>query len=189
MQKRSHSLLANTLMKAHHGFSARRYEWAFVFGSIEPDCNPLSYLKGSLRARWLRGHNYGNSHVFLARRIARLQRCEHWGFWQYYTLGKLTHYMADAFIYPHNDHYPNSIWEHRRYENRFRLYLAAYLKTTTIAPGTTCANVAGAIEQLHRQYMSTVSGMRRDVRYIVEATQLLMTACLPQSQEPLAETA
>ena len=50
MQKRSHKLLAATLLENTQGFQARRFELAFLFGSFQPDCNPLTYLKGSLRA-------------------------------------------------------------------------------------------------------------------------------------------
>ena len=49
MQKRSHKLLAATLLENTQGFQARRFELAFLFGSFQPDCNPLTYLKGSLR--------------------------------------------------------------------------------------------------------------------------------------------
>ena len=57
MQKRSHKLLASMLLQSQHGFAARRYELAFLFGSFQPDCNPLPYPTGSLRARQFRGHN------------------------------------------------------------------------------------------------------------------------------------
>ena len=74
MQKRSHKLLASTLLKNQHGFAARRFELAFLFGSFQPDCNPLTYLKGSLRAYKFRGHNYSNSSHYIAAHIARLRR-------------------------------------------------------------------------------------------------------------------
>ena len=45
MQKRSHKLLASTLLKDANGFSTRRYELAFLFGSFQPDCNPLTLEK------------------------------------------------------------------------------------------------------------------------------------------------
>ena len=44
MQKRTHTLLARTLLRSEMGFSARRFELAFLFGSFEPDVNPFSYL-------------------------------------------------------------------------------------------------------------------------------------------------
>ena len=109
MQKRSHKLLAATLLENTQGFQARRFELAFLFGSFQPDCNPLTYLKGSLRAYKFRGHNYSNSQHYIYSRISRLQRRQRWTIWQYYTLGKLTHYLADAFTYPHNENYPDSI--------------------------------------------------------------------------------
>ena len=128
MQKRSHKLLASTLLSAQDGFSARRFELAFLFGSFQQDCNPLTYLKGSRRARNLRGHNYSNSQPYIASRIAKLQNRQRWTMWQYYTLGKLTHYLADAFTYPHNENYTESLIAHRQYEDDLRSYLAQYLR-------------------------------------------------------------
>ena len=87
MQKRSHRLLASALLESCSGFSARRYEAAFLFGSFQPDCNPLSYLKGSRTARFLRGHNYDNSRAYLFSHIARLQARQYWTVWHYFTLG------------------------------------------------------------------------------------------------------
>lgn len=129
MQKRSHKLLAATLLENTQGFQARRFELAFLFGSFQPDCNPLTYLKGSLRAYKFRGHNYSNSQHYIYSRISRLQRRQRWTIWQYYTLGKLTHYLADAFTYPHNENYPDSMLCHHQYETDLRAYLEEYLAT------------------------------------------------------------
>lgn len=71
MQKRSHKLLAATLLENTQGFQARRFELAFLFGSFQPDCNPLTYLKGSLRAYKFRGHNYSNSQHYIYSRMFR----------------------------------------------------------------------------------------------------------------------
>ena len=97
VHKRSHKLLASMLLESEHGFRAKRYELAFLFGSFQPDCNPLTYLKGSRRARKLRGHNFTNSRLYIESHIKLLQARTRWNIWQYYTLGKLTHYLADAF--------------------------------------------------------------------------------------------
>ena len=83
MQKRSHKLLASTLLEAQNGFQRKRFELAFLFGSFQPDCNPLSYLKGSIRSYTFRGHNYTNSDQYIASRIGRLQhRNKNWTSWQ-----------------------------------------------------------------------------------------------------------
>ncbi len=179
MQKRSHKLLASTLLENEHGFRARRYELAFLFGSFQPDCNPLTYLKGSRRAYKLRGHNFTNSQRYINAHIQYLRASTRWNIWHYYTLGKLTHYLADAFTYPHNENYPESLLEHRHYEDELRQYLASYLENCSLRPIKARQDVIAAIDELHRQYMDTVADMRRDVQYILRAVNLLMASCVP----------
>lgn len=181
MQKRSHKLLASTLLRSENGFSSKRFELAFLFGSFQPDCNPLTYLKGSLRAYKFRGHNYSNSQYYIQRHILRLQRRKHWTMWQYYTLGKLTHYLADAFTFPHNEHYPDTLLEHHQYETDLRAYLEEYLATRALRREKFRQDVADALQELHRQYMAGVADMRKDVQFILKATSLLMAGCLPAS--------
>ena len=179
LQKRSHKLLASALLRSHEGFRARRYELAFLFGSFQPDCNPLTYLKGSRRARKLRGHNFSNSQLYIYDHIRRLQQRDRWTVWQYYTLGKLTHYLADAFTYPHNENWPNTLMDHHRYETDLRLSLAEHLSRQALRRRQRRQDLTAAIEQLHRQYMDSRSNLEQDIRYILEATGLLMAGCLP----------
>lgn len=180
MQKRSHTLLASALLRSREGFDARRFELAFLFGSFQPDCNPFSYLKGSLRAKKFGGHNYTNSRKYIYDHIQRLQqRHKAWTIWQYYTLGKLTHYLADAFTYPHNENYPESLIAHRQYEDELRLYLAAYLAHCTLRRRQLRSDLAAAIRELHARYMAELSGVHRDAQYILEAAELLMAGCRP----------
>lgn len=181
MQKRSHKLLASALLQSQQGFAARRYELAFLFGSFQPDCNPLTYLKGSLHGRRLQGHCYPNSRAYVESRIRRLQqRREHWTMWQYYTLGKLTHYLADAFTYPHNDFFPDGLLDHHNYESELRRYLAGYLSQRHLRREELRQDLTEALEDLHCQYVADgEAGLRQDVRYILEATLLLMAGCRP----------
>lgn len=179
MQKRSHKLLASALLRSQQGFCAKRFELAFLFGSFQPDCNPLTYLKGSRRAYRLRGHNFSNSQSYINMHIRKLQQRSSWTMWQYYTLGKLTHYLADAFTYPHNENYPDSLMDHRRYEDELRRYLAEHLSRYDLLKQQLHQDLATAIDQLHRQYMDSKACLDRDIRYILEATGLLMAGCIP----------
>ena len=179
MQKRSHKLLASSLLESVDGFRARRFELALLCGSFQPDCNPLTYLKGSIRAYKFRGHNYSNSRRYIERRIRRLQARRRWTMWQYYTLGKLTHYLADAFTYPHNEHYPDPLLCHHQYETDLRAYLQEYLAERTVRRKQFRANVAESIAQLHDYYRQSAADQRMDVQFILEATSLLMAGCLP----------
>lgn len=179
MQKRSHKLLAKTLMDSYDGFQKKRFEMAFVFGSFQPDCNPLSYLKGSIRAKTLMGHNFSNSQRYIASRITKLERREHWTVWQYYTLGKLTHYLADAFTFPHNDTYTESLVAHRQYEDALRQQFAEYLEARELYRSKVLTDLNEFIQRLHEQYEETVSDWQRDARYILEANWMLLSTLLP----------
>lgn len=180
MQKRSHTLLAHTLLENGGGFRRRRFEWAFLVGSVEPDCNPLSYLKGSLRAQKFMGHNFSNSQRYIDRHILRLRRRARWTLWQYYTLGKLTHYLADAFTFPHNDTFTDSLMEHHNYETALREQFAQFVAEYPLSLDASQQDVCRAIDQLHRQYLAAKSDQRRDARFILEANCLLMASLLPQ---------
>ena len=179
MQKRSHKLLASTLLECEHGFGAKRFEWAFLLGSFQPDCNPLTYLKGSLRHNKLKGHNYANSRAYINARILKLQRRRRWTMWHYYTLGKLTHYLADAYTYPHNPDYPNSMLDHHNYETDLRQFMRGYLAHRHLQRQQARRDLVAALEELHQQYMATRASMIRDASYILKATSLLMAGCLP----------
>ena len=179
MQKRSHKLLASTLLVHHQGFASRWFELAFLFGSFQPDCNPFTYLRGSLHARAFRGHNFSNSQIFINRQIKKLRHRSRWTIRQYYILGKLTHYLADAFTYPHNEHFPGSLLEHRRYEARLRQYLATHLPHKRLFHPVLPQDPFAAIDALHQQYMASASNVRHDTEYILQAAELLIAGCLP----------
>ena len=177
MQKRSHALLASALLRCEEGFPARRYELAFLLGSVQPDCNPLSYLKGSLRRRKFGGHTYGNSRPYIDSRIRRLQNRSRWNIWQYYTLGKLTHYVADAFTWPHNPTFPARGWAHHQYEKALRLEFREYLSGQPVRRLEPCRDLPEQLADLHGEYLAGTGGIDRDMRYILRANELLMAGC------------
>ena len=53
------------------------------------------------------------------------------------------------------------------------------LEQRTMKREATRQNVIAAIQELHEQYMSDLADVRRDVQYILRATELLMAGCLP----------
>ena len=181
MQKRSHKLLASSLLTAQQGFGTRRYELAFLFGSFQPDCNPFTYLRGIRSTHKPQGHNFTSTQLYINRCIQDLQQRSSWSIRHYYTLGKLTHYLADAFTYPHNENYPNSLMDHRRYEEELRQRLAEHLSRTKLLKQQLRQDLTDALDQLHRQYMESKASLERDIRYILEATALLMAGCTPRS--------
>ena len=203
MQKRSHLLLAQSLLRREQGFPARRYELAFLFGSFQPDCNPFSYLKGSLRNKLFGGHTYGNSRRYISRRIRRLQSRRRWNLWNYYALGQLTHYVADAFTWPHNPHFPGVGWEHHVYETELRLALHSRLSADGPRPLSgvsadkrplsdaprplpdVAATLPDKLETLHEQYLAEARpGLDADIAYILKASDLLIAGCRAPDAAP-----
>ena len=186
MQKRSHLLLAQSLLDYTQRFPARPYELAFLFGSFQPDCNPFSYLKGSLHAKPFGGHTYANSKSYISRNVRRLQRRKRWNIWHYYTMGKLTHYVADAFTFPHNPHFPGVGWEHHIYESELRLALNARLSGDALSECDACRTAETfpvQLENLHERYLAEpVPGVERDIDYILTASALLVAGCRPASE-------
>lgn len=144
---------------------------AFMIGCIEPDRNPGTYFKGSLRAQMLRGHNWDNASRFIRRLSARLEKKNHWTLWDYYSLGKLTHYIADGFTSAHNSHFGSSLTDHRSYEILLQDYFLNYLAQLSHAPDSGTGSVEEIIQEHHRSYLRKPVSIHTDTRFAV------MTCC------------
>lgn len=180
MQKRSHLQLAKALAHTAPGFDRRRHRAAFLLGSIQPDCNPLTYLKGSLSTGYFQGHSFAGARSYIFTRMARLRQRRRWSLRHYYTLGKLTHYLADAFTAPHNPAFSGGPAAHHRYESELRRQLSAALAhPQCFLPPVRGCPLPAAMDALHRQYLAGEPHIRRDVDYILRAAALLMASCAP----------
>ena len=74
MRGKSHTELGNYLIRQYMPDIPSHYKSAFLLGCVQPDRNPATYLKGSLRYQWLRGHNYLNARRFMTRLSLRLEK-------------------------------------------------------------------------------------------------------------------
>lgn len=117
MQTKDHRKLAE-LLAAEMGENVPYcYKRAFILGNIEPDINLFTYLHGLAWGEKLHGHNYENILQVMRRLFDSVQRQEKIGIRRYYHLGKLTHYVTDAFTFPHNRVFHGNLREHCRYES------------------------------------------------------------------------
>lgn len=94
----------------------RRLRTAFYAGSVLPDSNPATYLRGMTRAKGPKGHDAQSSYALILRLLSDLRRTGVRTLRQAYRLGALFHYLADAFTYPHQPAFPGGIHAHNRYE-------------------------------------------------------------------------
>lgn len=187
MNKRSHKIVGHYLINRVRGFPASRYEKVFLFGCVEPDINFLTYFRGFRKTQPFGGHNYRNAEQCIVRSAERLQRKERWRMWEYYSLGKLIHYICDAFTYPHNEFFGESVTDHLRYEVRLYVYLQNNIAEF---PGCLqeCAGISAAkyILWAHHQYTCTSGSLITDIRYILNTTADVFNLLLPVEEEYLS---
>ena len=169
MRGQSHRCLGKYLVQHYMPNTPERYTRAFLIGCIEPDRNPVTYLKGSLRFQWLRGHNYNNARKFMRHISWRLERKETLNLYDYYTLGKLIHYTADAFTFAHNDTFPTNLSDHREYEVELQKHFLSYLQEDPQVDTKVAQTVMGAIYSYHREYEAQDADIDTDSRFALAA--------------------
>ena len=169
MRGKSHRFLGRYLADTYLANVPKPYVDAFLLGCIEPDRNPATYLKGSIRSQWLRGHNYGNAQRYMRRISQRLEQKPRWNLLDYYTMGKLIHYTTDAFTYAHNAEFSTDLGEHREYEAALQNHFLAFLESQPQVDTQDFRTVMDAIRTYHREYIRQDVDIRNDSRYALQA--------------------
>lgn len=142
---------------------------AFLLGCIQPDRNPTTYFKGSVRHQWLRGHNYHNARRFMGRISRRLEQKQHWSLFDYYTLGKLIHYTADSFTYAHNHTFMEGLRGHREYEIALQEHFLSFVQLDPQVDIRFAKSIMDAIGRYHREYLQEAGNFSRDSHFALHA--------------------
>ena len=87
-----------------------------------PCYNPFTYLHGSLKTEKFRGHNFDNARKCFVCLIHKIETEEMTEIKRCYLLGKLIHYVADAFTFPHNNVFKGNLVQHCKYENKLHTF-------------------------------------------------------------------
>lgn len=174
MRLRDHNNLGNILWRYFDIKASRIYKRVFILGSIEPDINFFTYFRGSVRYEKMRGHNYDNVIHHVGKLISKIQ-VSNIQLLKYYRLGKLIHYVADSFTFPHNKEFTGSLGEHCRYEYILHSYMCKYL------PGNhrgirkdNDKNLLNEIKRLHNKYIRSVRNYYEDCYYIVNVSIMVI---------------
>lgn len=178
MRGKNHMELGCYLIRHYLSEIPGHHKAAFLFGCIQPDKNPITYLKGSLRYQWFRGHNYPNTHRFMNRISRRLEQKHRLRPWDYYTLGKLIHYTSDAFTAAHNESCKMSLCEHRLYEVSLQEYFLTYLQRCSHPDIRPTRTIMEEIISRHRDYRSHAASLENDARFALEACCCVLAALL-----------
>ena len=181
MKQESHRRLGRYLMSQLQRQPKRRHSTAFFIGCVEPDRNPLSYLKGSLRSKWFYGHNYQNADRWIDRTIRHLQQKRRWNLLDYYRLGKLIHYTSDAFTYAHNNCFDKPLQAHLAYENDLQALFLRKLEESRARREARFRDLCSAFRTIHEQYLAVEADIHRDCQYILDMTGRVFRQLLPEA--------
>lgn len=175
MLGRSHHCLGLFLADRYLSGIPCQYRSAFLLGCVQPDRNPLTYLKGSLRYQTLRGHNYENARRYIRRLSCRLERRRKWSILDYYSLGKLIHYVADSHTYVHNGFSYEGLYFHRSYEAQLQSYFLEHLNHCSDIHILWTDHIETALRQYHIQYCQEMPSIHTDTKYILSACSCVCT--------------
>ena len=183
MKTKDHLVPGCCLLARENTPELRTHCLAFLLGCIEPDYNQFSYLRGIVHHRKFRGHNAENSFAYLSRCRARFDTVGVSTDWDFFRLGAMLHYAADAFTWPHNAFWPGTLAGHVAYEQELHRVFSDYLRQEPEAE-----LFCGDEQALHAAYAAAPHGMETDCRFILAAcTAILHRAlrCVPV-REPAA---
>lgn len=169
MNANSHKQIAYYLDKIYLNNLPRHIRKAFIIGCIQPDKNPATYFKGSLRCQWFRGHNWENAQRYIHKIANRLERKSRLNFIDYYKLGKLIHYTADAFTYAHNLHFQAGLKAHRKYEQTLDSYITECFDNISTSLNASAFGILDIIHSCRISYIRTSSGIIADAAHAKRA--------------------
>ncbi len=173
MRNKSHATMGRVLLREYMPGIPAGNARLFLLGCTQPDKNPATYIKGSLRSHWMRGHNYTNSNRFMMRLAMRLDGKEHFSPWDYYCLGKLIHYTLDAFTYAHDERFGDSLTAHRQYEVALQNYFLVQLYRRPIPSCHYRGSPAALIRLMHTAYAKMPGCIETDTGYAIRTCCLL----------------
>ena len=183
MKSCSHKLFGLVMVRNIFPKADYLYVKAFLIGCVEPDYNFITYLRGSVKYDTFRGHNYENSFECMRRIAVKLMKKSVWGMVDYYRFGKLTHYILDAFTYPHNSIFSGNIMEHREYESRLApkfnlgiMYFDWDIQYNNIS------DIMSFIDKYHSEYLKETPGIEQDIKYSVNAAAIAASVLVPSGE-------
>ena len=189
MKSCSHRTLGQFLTDKYLHEYPRFCRHAFSLGCIQPDKNPTTYLKGSLRWQWMRGHNWDNAKAYIRKTGNHLQARKKLKLLDFYRLGKLIHYTADAFTYSHNKHYTDNLSAHRSYERdlhrKLEQYLAEHVHEFQICLDSN-GTISDFISKNHKRYMLCLPCIDNDTDYCVRMCAQVLQLMLQSKQLSVA---
>lgn len=182
MISKDHRLLGEFLARQMIKHTSPLATHLFVTGCVFPDHNPWTYLRGLYMGHPLKSHFSFLSYPEIMRLCSKLENRKYLYLRDYYTLGALLHYVADAFTFPHNEHYTGNMLEHTQYEHMqlhpvFEQYLTGAFESERFEIEWYVKNHMQSMEslfqELHDSYMKTEPTAFVDAAYICQTCAMI----------------
>lgn len=176
MKTETHRFFALWLIDKYLGELPAVYRAAFYIGCMEPDYSAISYLYGFF-TRPFYGHDYENRRKWLEKRLNRLENFS-LSSGELFKLGRLVHFLCDAFTRVHNYPCHGNFSSHARYEKR----LNSAMKSALFDDGTVYAPGTGKPEPIseHERYICGDPSPENDCRYIIDLAASVIKYALPK---------
>ena len=161
MRKKSHWRLAKYLMRENH---RPAIAMMFKIGSIAPDFMVRSMIQG---------HSYDTTLPRVKRRLEMLEASGRWNLVSAYRVGYVTHYLADYFTAPHNNHGDFNFRTHCIFEKQQLQMLRKHLDDQWWSDKDyrEYPDLMNYIKTMHDDYLRQVPAVSTDCRYITNVTE------------------
>lgn len=161
MRKKSHWRLAKYLMRENH---RPAIAMMFKIGSVAPDFMVRSMIQG---------HSYDTTLQRVERRLAMLEENGRWNLVSAYRVGYVTHYLADYFTAPHNNHGEFNLRTHCSFEKQQLRMLREHLddRWTQAKEYDEYPNLMEYLETMHADYLKQLPAVNTDCVYITDVTE------------------
>lgn len=185
VRAKDHLTLGRFLLNQYDHAGLQKYRFAFLLGCIEPDYNVATYTRGIWNHKKFRGHNAENSFTHIVKCMTDLQNDGLSSAWDYFTLGTMLHYVADAFTWPHNEFWKGNLLQHVIYERKlhevFFHALRADIKNMPAPVGYSLIQYFGDV---HDTYSAASHKLETDCRYIVGVCEAMLSGSLRYASVP-----
>ena len=190
METKDHLLLANRLLQAEQDRLPRGFAAGFRFGSILPDCNPFTYLRGIRKGQGLHGHNAEVTLQRIGCLLSAAERETGSGFRRGMQLGAALHYLADAFTYPHHAYYPGTLADHVAYEASLHHVFPDYVNRDIEPLWSYAADFPSYLTQMLALYRGCRKSVYKDCRFILHMCSLAFDTALAhrRKEDPVYES-
>ncbi|MDD3541634.1 MAG: zinc dependent phospholipase C family protein [Petrimonas sp.] len=188
MQTKDHLALGHFLLDISDCKELHKYRRAFLMGCVEPDYNMASYARGMKGHRKFRGHNAGNSLAHIEKCLSGIQTNGLQSAWDFFKLGNMLHYAADAFTWPHNEFWRKSLVQHAVYEAKLHERFTQALNTgSERIESLYSASLQQYFESAHDDYRNARHDMKTDCQYIIRVCKTMLAGCLCYAEAPAEE--